>query len=204
MFDIDKAIFKWRRQMAEGGIRAPSTLDELESHLREDVETHVRAGQNVQQAFEGAVERLGQASLLRLEFEEDEKTKQVPRQNHPRRIRVLAIALIAFYGLGALWAVVALFSTGMSLPLFKAAATSLVFVAGGIGLLKLKRWGWWLTIGLCTIIIIQSLGSIFKLTPESVTKQHVITPYVVAGFYLAITFLLTSDSFRKVLRETHG
>jgi len=204
MFDIDQAILKWRRQMVDGGITATSTLDELESHLREDVETNVRSGQNVQQAFEGAVERLGQASLLRCEFEKDEKAKQVPRHNHLLRIRVLAIALIAFYGLGALWAVVAFFSTGMSPPLFKALASSLVFVAGGIGLLKLKRWGWWLTIGLCAIIIIQSLWSILGLTSETATKQHGITPYVVAGFYLAVTFLLASDSVRKVLRETHG
>jgi len=204
MFDIDQAVLKWRRQMVEAGITAPSILDELESHLREDVGTHVRSGQNLQEAFEGAVERLGQASLLRLEFEESERTKQVPRHDQLLRIRVLALAVIALYGLGALEAVVGLFSTGMSLPSFKAAATSLVFVAGGIGLLKLKRWGWWLTIGLCGIIIIQSLCHIFKLTPESWTKQHGITPYVVAVFYLAVTFLLASDSVRKVLRETHG
>jgi len=120
------------------------------------------------------------------------------------KIRGLAVALIALYGLGALWAVVELFSTGISLPLFKAVATSLCFVAGGIGLLKLKRWGWWLTIGLCSIIIIQSSCNIFKLTPASATKQHGIEPYVVAGFYLAIAFLLTRDSVRKVFRETHG
>ena len=91
----------------------------------------------------------------------------------------------------------------MSLPLFKAVTTSLSFVTGGIGLLKLKRWGWWLTIGLCAIIIIQSLCHIFKLTPDSATKQHG-EAYVVAGFYLAIAFLLTRDSVRKVFRETHG
>jgi peptidoglycan/LPS O-acetylase OafA/YrhL len=119
------------------------------------------------------------------------------------KIRGLAVALIALYGLGALWAVVELFSTEISLPLFKAVASNLCFVAGGIGLLKLKRWGWWLTIGLCAIIIIQSLCNIFKLTPESATKQHG-EPYVVAGFYLAVAFLLARDSVRKVFRETHG
>jgi uncharacterized membrane protein YfhO len=120
------------------------------------------------------------------------------------KIRGLAVALIALFGLGALWEVVDHFSTGMSPPLSKAVAFDLSFVAGGIGLLKLKRWGWWLTIGLCAIIIIQSLCHIFKLTPESATKQHGTVPYIVAGFYLAIAFLLASDSVRKVFRETHG
>jgi len=37
MFDLDQAISEWRRQMAAGGIKLPDALDELESHLREEV-----------------------------------------------------------------------------------------------------------------------------------------------------------------------
>jgi hypothetical protein len=37
MFNLDQAIEQWRRQLAVSGIRSLETLDELESHLREDV-----------------------------------------------------------------------------------------------------------------------------------------------------------------------
>ena len=38
MFDLDHAIRQWRRQMANDGVRRPEALDELESHLREEIE----------------------------------------------------------------------------------------------------------------------------------------------------------------------
>ena len=203
MFDLDQAISEWRPQMAAGGIKMPDALDELESHLREEVDQQVRSGSSEQQAFDTAVQQLGEGEALKQEYR---KVKRQRTSMNPLwKIRALALALIALYGLGALWAVVALLSTGMSLPLFKAMASSLSFVAGGIGLLKRKRWGWWLTMGLCAMIIITSLRRIFTtLTLESAMKHHDTVPYVVAGFYLAIAFLLTRDSVRKALREAHG
>ena len=37
-FDFGRAIAKWRRAMVAGGISSRETLDELESHLRDDME----------------------------------------------------------------------------------------------------------------------------------------------------------------------
>jgi hypothetical protein len=68
MFNLDQAIVEWRRQMATGGIKAPSILDELESHLREDVEQQTRMGINAECAFEVAVKKIGPANALRNEF----------------------------------------------------------------------------------------------------------------------------------------
>src|SRR6185436_20064137 len=68
MFDLDQAIAKWRRQMAAGGISSAAVLDELESHLREEVEHLTRSGSETQPAFETAVQRIGPASALKLEF----------------------------------------------------------------------------------------------------------------------------------------
>lgn len=67
MFDIDRAISDWRRQMVAGGLKA-EVLDELESHLRDEAESQVRAGVSGQLAFEAAVQRLGQARVLKKEF----------------------------------------------------------------------------------------------------------------------------------------
>jgi len=69
VFDLDQAITEWRRRMLAAGIKTPVPLDELESHLREDVEQQVRSGLNALQAFEAAVQRMGQASMLKAEFE---------------------------------------------------------------------------------------------------------------------------------------
>jgi hypothetical protein len=68
MFNLDQAITDWRRQIATGGIKSPKVLDELESHLREEVEQQIRLGTKPPQAFEIASARIGQADVLSLEF----------------------------------------------------------------------------------------------------------------------------------------
>jgi len=68
MFNLDEAITEWRRQMAAGGVTNPAVLDELESHIRDDVERQIRCGRDVQKAFEIAVQKIGPASALKNEF----------------------------------------------------------------------------------------------------------------------------------------
>ena len=71
MFDLDTAITEWRRQMGAGGVSSAEALDELEGHLRDDVEAQMAGGGDdvsMQSAFESSVARLGQADALRMEF----------------------------------------------------------------------------------------------------------------------------------------
>jgi hypothetical protein len=68
MFNLEQAIADWRRQMTASGIGSPDVLDELEAHLREDVERQVRSGFAAQNAFEAAVQRIGWPARLRDEF----------------------------------------------------------------------------------------------------------------------------------------
>jgi hypothetical protein len=68
MFDLETAITEWRRQMQADGVKQPEVLDELESHLRDDVAQQTRAGWDARVAFESAALRIGQAALLRKEF----------------------------------------------------------------------------------------------------------------------------------------
>src|SRR5438045_7910206 len=75
MFNLDHAIAEWRRQMSSGGIKSRHVLDELESHLREDVEQQMRSGAKLQKAFENAVRQIGQAGALRTEFAKISRTK---------------------------------------------------------------------------------------------------------------------------------
>ena len=68
MFDLEQAIADWRKQMLAAGIETPAPLEELEIHLREEIERRVESGLNEQMAFEIAAEQIGCATLLRREF----------------------------------------------------------------------------------------------------------------------------------------
>jgi hypothetical protein len=80
MPDLQEALANWRRQMVAGGIKSPEVLDELESHLRDDVEEQMREGASALQAFEIAVQRLGPAGALECEFEKVGETKEAPER----------------------------------------------------------------------------------------------------------------------------
>ena len=68
MFDLDQALMAWRQQMNAAGLHDPEDLNELESHLREDVESRARSGLDERLAFEAAVQRMGQATSIRTEY----------------------------------------------------------------------------------------------------------------------------------------
>jgi hypothetical protein len=69
MFDLEKSIAEWRRQMLAVGIKTPVPLEELESHLREETERQTKSGLNEQKAFEDAIQQIGKANMLNNEFE---------------------------------------------------------------------------------------------------------------------------------------
>lgn len=60
--------------MLAAGIQSPAPLEELESHLREDMEQQMKSGLNEQMAFEIAVLRIGQPKVLKNEFKKSERT----------------------------------------------------------------------------------------------------------------------------------
>jgi hypothetical protein len=75
MFSLDQAIADWRRQMLAAGIKTPVPLEELESHLRDDIEQQIQSETNPQQAFENSVQRIGHANDLKGEFKKTGGTK---------------------------------------------------------------------------------------------------------------------------------
>ena len=54
--------------MLAAGIKAPVPLEELESHMREDVENQLQSGLGAQQAFETTVRQIGRAEAVKREF----------------------------------------------------------------------------------------------------------------------------------------
>ena len=101
MFNLELAFSDWRRQMAGSGIKTSEVLDELECHLRDEVESQIRAGVPAQAAFPAAVQRLGHGSVLNTEFE------KLGRERSRLRRRRLALVGVGFgFGLtalGGLW-----------------------------------------------------------------------------------------------------
>src|ERR1041385_7042230 len=87
MFNLDQAITDWRRQMLAAGIKAPVPLDELESHLRDDVEQQMQSGLTARQAFEVAVRQLGEAGVLKQEYK---KVGTAERRQMKRTITIFA------------------------------------------------------------------------------------------------------------------
>jgi hypothetical protein len=117
-------------------------------------------------------------------------------------IRILAVGLIVLFGFGIPAALFALYSSGFSLLFFSALIINIGFVIGGAGLFYVKRWSWWLTLVLCAVSLIQFLWQLFThLTAQTATQLNEIVAFIVAGFYLGIAAVLTSNPVRKLFRE---
>jgi hypothetical protein len=67
MFDLEQAIHQWKQEFA-AALKSPEAIDELESHLREELERRLQSGQSPQQAFRDAVREIGEIDMLKSEF----------------------------------------------------------------------------------------------------------------------------------------
>jgi hypothetical protein len=74
MFDLEQSISEWRKQMLAAGIKFPVPLEELEIHLREEIERQMKSGLSEQKAFEMSVQQIGQPKMLKREFKKVERT----------------------------------------------------------------------------------------------------------------------------------
>src|SRR4051812_6178372 len=104
MFNLDKAIAEWRGRMTAGGIKKSEVLDELESHLRDDIEQRTGQGLSVEAAFSAAVEALGQSRALEQEFAK--LRRPIRKPSAPVLcIRCCCWGSAAFVGMVGAWAV---------------------------------------------------------------------------------------------------
>jgi hypothetical protein len=71
MFDLEKSISDWRAQMLAAGIKFPVPLEELEIHLRDEIERLVKSGLSGQKAFEISVSHMGGPEILKCEFKKN-------------------------------------------------------------------------------------------------------------------------------------
>ncbi len=97
MFNLDQTISEWRRQMLAAGIKTPVPQEELEIHLREEIDEQIRSGLTEAEAFQAAVNKLGQAHLLQTEFKKV-KTNRIMIRSILLIIGWLAASFTLTYG----------------------------------------------------------------------------------------------------------
>ncbi len=120
MSDLEQAISDWRRKMFLAGLQRPEVLDELESHLREDVARQIQSGTNEQAAFETAAQRIGQTKLIKMEFKKIEtKNWNRPLVWSARGLFVLSFFLPAHRYGGPGWKCAGMSLEAWSWPAFK-------------------------------------------------------------------------------------
>src|SRR5436305_2195674 len=78
MFDLETQIRGWRSDLAAAMGDVSESLDELESHLRDDIDRRIRLGADAQSAFEAARAQLGQAQRLAQEFAKTGDRRWIP------------------------------------------------------------------------------------------------------------------------------
>jgi hypothetical protein len=94
MFDLEQSIQDWRRQMLAAGIKTPVPLEELEIHLREDIERQTKSGLSAQQAFGIAEKKVGRVSELKREFKKNDAPMEMQQIIKLAGAICVAIALL--------------------------------------------------------------------------------------------------------------
>ena len=74
MYNLEQSIVEWRKQMLAAGIISPVLLEELENHLREEIQQQIKFGLNEHDAFELSVQRIGPPGGLKHEFQKNERS----------------------------------------------------------------------------------------------------------------------------------
>ena len=134
MFDLEKCISDRRKQMIEAGIKTPVPLEELERHLREDIERQLESGMNRREAFDFAIQQIGQAGTLRKEF--GKVGEVMPARQRKFNFAVCGVAAI----LSGLAGLVILF-----MPFGDSSRTALherFLLSGGFFCAALNLWSW--------------------------------------------------------------
>ena len=174
MFDLEHAISEWRRQLANSGIDSPQVVDELESHLRDDIEQHMRSGVSEAQAFANAIRDVGQPSLLKTEFAKTGPWQELPTRFHHALLTLAGIPTLATHmnesntHVEPRWATY-LKASAFLLPAVLLWAMSVVFIvpklkqicahAGGVplpsfvnGMLALSQHATWIVLGAVLVL----------------------------------------------------
>jgi len=136
MFNLEQSISAWRKEMLAGGVQSPVPLDELESHLRDDIARQMQSGLDPASAFAAAVRQIGSAGSLKTEFKKvgDDRQLLLRKLLRDRRLNLYCWAIlgITFSALAACGA--GLFCTNKIPTTSTGRAWVLLAVASGVSI----------------------------------------------------------------------
>jgi len=210
MFDLNHAISEWRRQLADGGIDSPEVLDELESHLRDDIEQRMCSEIGEAQAFQNAVRDVGQPSLLKTEFAKAGLWEELTARLHHAMLTLAGIPTLATHmntpntHIEPRWATY-LKASAFLLPALSLWAMSVVFIApklkqiclhaGGVqlplfvnGMLELTQHATWIVVG--TVLVLAGLEWRFTAWPRYRRATVGIGTFLLNAVVLIAIFLM--------------
>ncbi len=90
MFHLEQSIAAWRAQMLAAGIQTPVPLEELEIHMREEIERQKKSGLDEKSAFEISVQQLGPDTSIEKEFSKISSHHVEPLDRNSIRLNILA------------------------------------------------------------------------------------------------------------------
>ena len=210
MFDLDHAIREWRRQLAAGGIDSSEVLDELESHLCDDIEQQTRSGLSEAQAFQNAVHDVGQPSLLKTEFVKAGLWQELSTRFHYAILTLAGIPTLATHmntpntNIEPRWATY-LKASAFLLPALSLWAMSVVFIvpklkqicahAGGVplpsfvnGMLAVTQHATWIIIG--AVLVFAALEWRFTAWPRYRRATIGVGTFLLNSIVLIAIFLM--------------
>jgi len=103
MFNLEQSIANWRRELSVSGIDTPRVLDELESHLRGEIQKQLRSDADLERAFASAISRIGSADQLKAEFAKVKAAKKIGARENLRRWSVIAGISMVYLSLFGSW-----------------------------------------------------------------------------------------------------
>ena len=103
MFNLKQAITEWRQQMLAAGIKTPVPLEELESHLRDEIEQRMKAGLSEATAFEAAVRNVGGPQWVRAEFAKIEASGRSREEIFMGILLVVSAIVMPAFMAGSVW-----------------------------------------------------------------------------------------------------
>lgn len=207
MFNLEQSIAEWRRGLAKAGVRSPKVLEELESHLREEIERQTKCGVGLEGAFGVALQALGPADAIQNEFGKAEGVSAVTS-----RLMFGICALLV--GLSSLLSALAIYEcyTAMSDRLIAALAIICILVVAcgwgtAVGFLPQignprKRWAAGLaTIGLGVILCNLFTGLVLPYFERKGEQQlpaiGIWAVFIIAIFACAGVGLILSEQERE-------
>lgn len=117
--------------MRAAGIKTPVPLEELEGHLREEIDRQMKAGTDSKQAFEAAVQKIGPASALESEFKKVDAARKERDRALYQKVLFILTNLSALLGCSLVLfkrESISQMSSGQRISCLAAAATLALFI----------------------------------------------------------------------------